>query len=207
MRQAFYQAANLQTCFLSYRLQRTELNRIIDIIDTIIWLWPVDIKLSGFGENFDPSKLDFENEDREKTRESVLKVLRELAVLSNQNLTKNGKCTVSKRQIIDKDRLYGLIIRKERSKTFKLFFQTLKIKLFSMNDHENFEIRRVRFQTNGTRCLYFCPCFYESYRNEELIAHRIMKKRSQKLEEAILCCDDCITNLSLRFTNVVGIFY
>ena len=137
----------------------------------------------------------------------MLKVLRELAVLSNQNLTKNGKCTVSKRQIIDKDRLYGLIIRKERSKTFKLFFQTLKIKLFSMNDHENFEIRRVRFQTNGTRCLYFCPCFYESYRNEELIAHRIMKKRSQKLEEVILCCDDCITNLSLRFTNVVGIFY
>lgn len=70
-------------------------------------LWPVDIEPSNFGENFDPSKLDFENEDREKTRESLLRVLREVAVLSTQNLIKNPKCTLSKRQISDKDCLWS----------------------------------------------------------------------------------------------------
>ena len=33
-----------------------------------------------------------------------------------------------------------------------------------------------------------------------------MKIRSQKLEELILCCDDCNTSFSLRFTDVVEIF-
>ena len=33
-----------------------------------------------------------------------------------------------------------------------------------------------------------------------------MKIRSQKLEELILFCDDCNTNFSLRFTDVVEIF-
>ena len=49
----------------------------------------LDIDPSEFGENFHPSKLDFENEDRQKTRESVLKVLRKVVDLSNSNLQKN----------------------------------------------------------------------------------------------------------------------
>lgn len=31
-------------------------------------LWPVDIDPREVGENFDPSKIDFENVDREKTK-------------------------------------------------------------------------------------------------------------------------------------------
>ena len=46
----------------------------------------LDIDPSEFGENFNPSKLDFENEDRQKTRESVLKVLRKAVDLSYSNL-------------------------------------------------------------------------------------------------------------------------
>ena len=49
----------------------------------------LDIDPSEFGENFHPSKLDFENEDRQKTRESVLKVLKKVVDLSNSNLQKN----------------------------------------------------------------------------------------------------------------------
>ena len=84
-------------------------------------VWPVDIEPSKFGENFDPSKLDFEHEDREKTRESVLKVLREVAVLSTQNLIKNAKCTLSKRQINDKDCLWS-DNKKRRIESIYFFF-------------------------------------------------------------------------------------
>ena len=54
-------------------------------------LWPIDIKSSDFGKNFDPSKLDQVNDvDREKTRECVLNILRKLVDLSNQNLIGNA---------------------------------------------------------------------------------------------------------------------
>ena len=34
----------------------------------------IDIELSDFGENFDPSKLDYASQDKERTRDSVLRV-------------------------------------------------------------------------------------------------------------------------------------
>ena len=53
-------------------------------------LMPVDIDPIEFGEDFDPSTLDFGNADREKNRESVLEVLRKIVDLSNSNLKKNA---------------------------------------------------------------------------------------------------------------------
>lgn len=49
----------------------------------------IEIELSEFGKNFDPSKLDYSNPEKEKTRESVLKVLKKVVDLSNQNLQRN----------------------------------------------------------------------------------------------------------------------
>ena len=46
-------------------------------------LMPISIKPSDFAEDFDPSNLDFDNTDREKNRESVLKVLKKVVDLSN----------------------------------------------------------------------------------------------------------------------------
>ena len=51
---------------------------------------PIDIDPSETGKGFDPSPLDFENKDREKNRESVLKVLRKIVDLSNSNFQKNA---------------------------------------------------------------------------------------------------------------------
>ena len=34
----------------------------------LVNLMPIDIKQSEFGENFDPSTLDYENKDREKKK-------------------------------------------------------------------------------------------------------------------------------------------
>ena len=53
-------------------------------------LMPIDIDPSEFGKDFDPSTLDFKNKDREKNRESLLKVLRKIADLSNSSLQKNA---------------------------------------------------------------------------------------------------------------------
>lgn len=47
-------------------------------------LQPVD--LIEFGENFDPSKLDYENSDRQMTKDIVLEVLKEIVQLSYENL-------------------------------------------------------------------------------------------------------------------------
>ena len=41
-------------------------------------------------ENFNPSKLDFDNPDTQKTRGSVLRVLKKVADLSNSILQKNA---------------------------------------------------------------------------------------------------------------------
>ena len=38
-------------------------------------LLPIDMEFGDFGEDFDPSKSDFENADRERNKKSVLKVL------------------------------------------------------------------------------------------------------------------------------------
>ena len=48
-------------------------------------LSPTDIDASDFGPNFGPSKLDYAGPQKEGTRESVLKVLKKVVNLSNQN--------------------------------------------------------------------------------------------------------------------------
>ena len=53
-------------------------------------LIPIDIDPSELVKNFGPSKLDFENKDRQRTRESVLRVLRKVVDLSDSNLQKNA---------------------------------------------------------------------------------------------------------------------
>ena len=60
-------------------------------------LMPIDMDQSEFGENFDPSTLDYENKDREKNRESVLKVLKKVVDLSNSSLRKNADGLLAKR--------------------------------------------------------------------------------------------------------------
>ena len=69
-------------------------------------LMPVDIDPIVFGEDFDPSTLDFGNADREKNRESVLKVLRKIVDLSNSNLKKNAGCLLATEPYINKDILW-----------------------------------------------------------------------------------------------------
>ena len=86
-------------------------------------LWPIDIELSDFGENFDPSKLDHVNdEDREKTRECVSKVLRKVVDLSNQNLVRNANCLLAKRPDNEQDNLLFGIKRKDTSEKFALSY-------------------------------------------------------------------------------------
>ena len=46
----------------TYRIE--DINRYMDLVN----LMPIDIKQSEFGENFDPSTLDYENKDREKKK-------------------------------------------------------------------------------------------------------------------------------------------
>lgn len=69
-------------------------------------LWPVDIDPSESGDNFDLWKIDFENVDREKIKESALKVLRKAAALFNQNLIRNAECLLAKRPHNDQDILW-----------------------------------------------------------------------------------------------------
>ena len=74
--------------FLPFVMDRDE-----DIID----LLPIDIEFSDFGEDFDPSKLDFENADRERNRKSVLKELKKMVYFSNDNLQKKVVCLSANR--------------------------------------------------------------------------------------------------------------
>ena len=85
-------------------------------------LWPVDIDPSEFGENFDPSKIDFENVDREKIKKSVLKVLRKAAALSNQNLIRNAECLLAKRSHNYQDILWVSKKRKHTVEKFSLSY-------------------------------------------------------------------------------------
>ena len=85
-------------------------------------LWHVDIDPSEFGENFDPSKIDFENVDREKKKKSVLKVLRKAAALSNQNLIRNAECVLAKRSHNYQDILWVSKKRKHTVEKFSLSY-------------------------------------------------------------------------------------
>ena len=64
-------------------------DRVEDILGSVN-LNAVDIDISEFGEKFNPSKLDCNSAGREDIRKSVLKVLRNVADLSSQNLKRNA---------------------------------------------------------------------------------------------------------------------
>lgn len=64
----------------------------------------IDIDISDFGQNFDPSKLDYINPERKDVRESVLNVLRKVVDLSNQNLRRNADSFLA-RQVYDNNTL------------------------------------------------------------------------------------------------------
>ena len=69
--------------FLSCAVDRVEeINQYLGSVN----LSAIDIAISDFGKNFNPSKLDFANPEREELRKSVLNILRKVADLSNQNI-------------------------------------------------------------------------------------------------------------------------
>ena len=53
-------------------------------------LCAIDINISDFGQGFNPSKLDYNNSERENIRRSVLNVLKKIVDLSNQNIRRNA---------------------------------------------------------------------------------------------------------------------
>ena len=57
---------------------------------------PIDIEPAEFGDHFDPSFLDFANKNKEKSRESVLKVLKKMVDISNANLKHNADGLLAK---------------------------------------------------------------------------------------------------------------
>ena len=65
---------------------------IEDIMNSVN-LIPFDINKKEFevdGGDFDPLRLEFDNPDRQKTRESILRVLKKVVDLSNSNFQKNA---------------------------------------------------------------------------------------------------------------------
>ena len=72
--------------FLPFFIDRSE-----DIVD----LLPIDIELSDFGEDFDPSRLDFKNANRERNRKSVLTVLKKMVYSCNDNFLKKVDCLLA----------------------------------------------------------------------------------------------------------------
>ena len=61
---------------------------------------PIDIAEDNFeiegNVSFDPSKLDYENPDKEKILEAVVKMLKRIIELSNANLKKNADGLLAK---------------------------------------------------------------------------------------------------------------
>lgn len=51
---------------------------------------PIGIEESDFGENFNPSMLDSDNQEREQAREVVLRVLKKITDISNSSLHRNA---------------------------------------------------------------------------------------------------------------------
>lgn len=77
-----------------------EINRHMGSVN----LLPIDISEDSFEvENevaFNPSKLDYENPDKEKLSEAIVKMLRRVVELSNANLIKNVDCLLAKMYIL-----------------------------------------------------------------------------------------------------------
>ena len=80
--------------FLPSTTDRIEdINRYIGSVNVS----PIDIDISDFGPNSDPSRLDYARPQKEGTRESVLKVLKKVVNLSNQNLQHNTDGLLAKK--------------------------------------------------------------------------------------------------------------
>ena len=65
-------------------------------------LLPIDISEETFevdGVRFDPSKLDYDNPDKEKMAQAVMKVLKKVVDLSNLNVIKNANGLLAKRTV------------------------------------------------------------------------------------------------------------
>ena len=66
-------------------------------------LLPVDISERTFKVEeevkFDPSKLDYDNPDKEKMRDAVFKMLKKVIELSNANLVKNADGLLAKKSV------------------------------------------------------------------------------------------------------------
>lgn len=77
-----------------------EINRHMGSVN----LLPIDISEDSFEvENevaFNPSKLEYENPDKEKLSEAIVKMLRRVVELSNANLIKNVNCLLAKMYIL-----------------------------------------------------------------------------------------------------------
>lgn len=76
-----------------------DINRHMESVNLI----PIDILGHSFevesGIAFDPSKLDYDNPNKEKMRQAVLKVLKEVVDLSNANMIKNADGLMSKKSV------------------------------------------------------------------------------------------------------------
>ena len=97
-----------------------EINRYIGSINLI----PIDILEDSFeigcGISFDPSKLDYDNPDREKMRKAVLNVLKKVVNLSNANTIKNADGVMAKKPIMQGNFLLDIAL--ERSLEFLRLF-------------------------------------------------------------------------------------
>ena len=60
-------------------------------------LSPTDIDISDFGQNFNPSKLDYDNPESQGIRESVLNILRKIVDLCNQNFRRNADGSLARK--------------------------------------------------------------------------------------------------------------
>ena len=146
-------------------------------------------------------------------KQSVLNVLRKIAVLSNQNLFRNTQCLLAKEDLIAIKTVYGWIIWKTYVclKNF-LSYWYLKAseKKFNKNDNKDcnitqFLIKTAQFLNNGCWCLYFCSHFYDAFKKEKMIVGPVIT-RSPNLKEVILCCKFCITNVLSTFSGLSKVF-
>ena len=76
-----------------------EINRHMGSVN----LYPIDMPYNSFevneNVNFDPSKLDYENPNKAKMTEAVVKALKKVVDISNSNLVKNADGLLSKRPV------------------------------------------------------------------------------------------------------------
>ena len=114
--------SNVFFCLPSTTDRIEEINRYVNSVN----LFPTDIDPSAFGKNFDPSELNFENEDKQKMKDSVLKVLRKVVDFSNFSLQKNADGLLATKPHKNQDILWMAEVVNAYLKTYLLFLIKLK---------------------------------------------------------------------------------